>query len=104
MPKAVRLFFHDSIKLTMGSNVPGLEFEKRVIRVQGANINVIDLSKRLDIDAVEISIRVKTGVKYDPPPLALPTEEKEFIKIETSQAKSLSGVSKFISRHFKRNK
>lgn len=96
MPKALRLFLHDNIKLTVSTNVPGTPIDTRTIKVQGTNINVIDLSKRTDILAVELTLRVKDGQKYDPPILPLPTKDsKDFIQ-EKTDTESLSFVQKFI--------
>ena len=97
MPKAVRLFLNDSIKMTVGTNVPGTPLDTRVIKVAGAVINVIDLSKREDIDAIELYIRIKTGVKYDPPPLALPTKDTKIAPEFIQTPPSLSIMSKFKS-------
>lgn len=63
MPKALRLFLQDDIKLNVSTNTPGTQIDTRVIKVQGANINVIDLSKRVDIESIHLQINVKQGVK-----------------------------------------
>lgn len=96
MSKAVRLFLHDDIVMTMGSNVKGTPFQMRTNKIQGALINVIDLSEREDIEAVEVFIRVKTGIKYDPPPLGIPDDKKEIeIQEKIFPSESLSGMSFF---------
>jgi len=100
MPKAIRLFLHDDIKLNVSTNVPGTQIDTRVMRAQGANINVIDLSKRLDIESIHLQLNVKQGIK--------PYVSESNIVSELPKAKkenfSLSRVQEHVTRFFKRNK
>jgi hypothetical protein len=93
---------HDDIKLTVSTNVPGTPLDTRTIRVQGANINIIDLSKRQDIDSVSLNLIVKAGVAYDDKrPVTLSTEEANFKIDDTKNIKDRMSQVPFIGKFFK---